>query len=297
MKIPVGKTLEAAFIFAFRNILSILGTVWFPVLVAGVLIGGAAFLTVSGMHGHIPDPKTQWAAFVQFLLQLIPLLVWAVIVVIVTGAMVQVGLLRKALGLHPSPVFVFYSLGRDVWRLIGASFLLLVIAIGLEIAFVAAGFIVYGVAHATLHEPGSYWIAGAAGVVLFCAYFYCMVRLGYFVPVIVVAEHHIGIGRSWELARGNFWRIIAITIVLSLAIGIVAQMVQAIFLPPFMTTFDEHGDPHMVMQRIMAYFHTVAPILIVVGLFRIIFQYGLMAGAAANAYRAVTPPPEGTQPA
>jgi len=34
MKIPVGRTLEAAFTFVFKNFLSVLGIVWFPMLVA-----------------------------------------------------------------------------------------------------------------------------------------------------------------------------------------------------------------------------------------------------------------------
>ena len=297
MKIPVGKTLEAAFNFFFKNFLSVLGTVWFPVVMAIVLIGGAAFLMVAGMHGAVPDPKTDAAAFGQFFLRLIPLILWALIVVIVTGAMVQVGLLRKALGLHPSPVFIYYSLGSDVWRMIGALFLILVITIGLEIGFVAACLVIYGIAHVALGEPGSYWIAALAGVVSFCACIYSIVRLSYFIPTIVVAEHHIGLGRSWELGRGNFWRIFLLNFVILLAVGIVAGMVQSIFMPPFMMNVDQHADFHELMRQSMAYLHTSGPVLAIVGIFRVVFQYGLMAGAAANAYRAVTSPPEGTQPA
>lgn len=300
MKIPVGKTLEAAFSFTFRNFFSVLGTVWFPLLVAIVLVAGVAILSFAGMHGDFPDPKTDQAAFLQMLPRLAGILLWFWIVFIIAGAMIQVGLLRKALGLHPSPVFIFFSLGPDVWRMIGALFLVFLVSIGMALGAVVAGFLVYGIAHVALGEPGSYWIAGLAGIVLFCAYIYSIVRLTYFVPVIVVAEHHIGLGRSWELGRGNFWRIILISIVLSFAVNMVSGMIQSTFAPPFMMTFNQHGGAPDFFKIYATYMHSAGPLIGILFIFQTIFLYGLMAGAVANAYRAVTTPPvppEGTQPA
>jgi hypothetical protein len=297
MKIPVGKTLEAAFTFTFRNFFSVVGTVWFPLLVAIVLVVGLAILAFAGMHGNFPDPKIDQAAFLQMVPRLIGLFSWFWFVFIVAGAMIQVGLLRKALGLHPSPVFIFFSLGSDVWRMIGALFLIFLISICLVLAFVAAGFVVYGIAHVAVGEPGSYWIAGLSGFALFCGYIYSIVRLAYFVPVIVVAEHHIGIGRAWELGRGNFWRIILISFVLSLAVNIVTGMIQSTFAPPFIVTPGQPVDPAEFFKMYMTYMHSFGPLLLVLFIVQMIFLYGLMAGAAANAYRAVTAPPEGTQPA
>jgi hypothetical protein len=298
MKIPVGKTLEAAFTFGFRNFLSILGTVWFPALVAIALIGGIALLAFAGMHGNFPDPKLDPIGFTHAMVHLGGLMGWVWIVFIVIGAMIQVGLLRKALGLHPGPVFIYFSLGADVWRMIGAMFLIFLIMIGLCIAAVVAGFAAYGIAHVATGEPGSYWIASLAGIVLFCIYIYIAVRISYFVPVVVVAENHIGIGRAWSLAAGNFWRIFAIVIVISLAVNIAAGMLQSAFAPPFMMTFSQPVDPSEFLRNYMHYLSSAGPIIGLVSLLQMVLLYGLLAGAAANAYRAVTsPPPEGLQAA
>ena len=121
MKIPVGKTLEAAFSFGLKSFFSTLGVVWFPFLVGIALIGGAIVLSVAGLHGVILDPKMDSAGFVHVLAHLSGAFVLAWVVFLVVGAMIQVGLLRKALGLHPGPVFIYFSLGPDVWRMLGAS--------------------------------------------------------------------------------------------------------------------------------------------------------------------------------
>jgi hypothetical protein len=275
----------------------VLGVVWFPVLAAIVLIGGAAFLAVGGMHGSFPDPKIDPTGFMRALAHLSGLFGWVWLVFMVVGAMIQVGLLRKALGLHPGPVFIYFSLGADVWRMLGAMFLIFVIMMGIAIGLVLAGLVIYGIAHVAMGEPGSYWIAGLAAFVLFCAYIYSIVRISYFVPAVVVAENHIGIGRAWSLAGGNFWRIIAIVLVITLAVNIVASMVSATFAPSFMMTFGQPTDPAQFLRHYTTYLGTFGPLLGIVYLLQTVLLYGLFAGAAANAYRAVTSPPEGTQTA
>jgi hypothetical protein len=297
MKIPVGKTLEAAFSFTFRNFFSVLGTVWFPLLIAVVLVVGLAVFSFTGVQGEFQSETFDRAALMQLLPRFAGVMVWFWFVIIIAGAMIQVGLLRKALGLHPAPVFIFFSLGPDVWRMIGALFLVALISIGLALGFVVAGFVVYGIAHVAIGEPGSYWLAGWAAFVLWCAFIYSMVRLTYFVPVIVVAEQHIGLSRAWDLGRGNFWRILAITIVLSLAVNIVAGMIQSTFAPPFAMTMGQPIPPAEFLKTYMTYMRSMGPLIGIVTILQMIFLYGLMAGAAANAYRAVTAPPEGIQPA
>ena len=51
---------------------------------------------------------------------------------------------------------------------------------------------------------------GLAGIVAVLWYIYAAVRLVFFLPAVVVAEEQIGLGRSWALGRGNFWRIIIV---------------------------------------------------------------------------------------
>lgn len=298
MKIPVGKTLEAAFTFVFKNFLSILGIFWFPMLVAVILVGGVLLRILVGVH-HFPDPKADMQTFMRLMIELGALYVWAIVVFIVTGAMIQVGLLRKALGLHPSPVFIFYSLDGDVWRMIGAMLLLIVVSIGLLLGFVIVDGLIYWLTGVAAGQSVATGITVIAGIVTFCFYIYAMVRLGYFLPAVVVAEHHIGFSRAWELARGNFWRIVALVLVMALAVGIVASMVQSIFAPPFIMNFGPNNDPNEFLRAYMTYLHSAGPAIAIVSVLQTFFLYGLMAGATANAYRAVTQPPlpQGTLPA
>jgi hypothetical protein len=191
MKIPVGKTLEAAFTFVFRNFLSIFGIFWFPMLVAVVLVGGVLVKIVMGIH-HIPDLTNDPQAFAVLLPELIGFGLWCMVVFIVTGAMIQVGLLRKALGLHPSPVFIFYSLGGDVWRMIGALFLLILIVIAMELGLFAVNGLIYWVGNMMTGKSVAILVVVITGIASFCFYIYAIVRLGYFLPAVVVAEHHIG---------------------------------------------------------------------------------------------------------
>ena len=116
VKIPFERTIASAYSFAFRNILSILGIAWFPYLLLTAI--GAAFFYVFGRQffdfftalpakGHA-DPATILRVMRPFFLAYAILLPAIVLV----SAMVSVGVLRKALGLHPGPVFVFFSLAR-----------------------------------------------------------------------------------------------------------------------------------------------------------------------------------------
>ncbi|MGA9794708.1 MAG: hypothetical protein WBQ17_04145 [Rhizomicrobium sp.] len=295
MKIPVGRTLEAAFTFGLKSFLSVLGTVWLPILVTIVLIGGAVTLSVMSLHGRVfgPDPT----ALLHLLVHMSGALALAWIVFMIMGAMIQVGLLRKALGLHPGPVFVYFSLGTDVRRMLGAMLLLSVIYVGVGIGFAAAEVAIFAVAHSLSWGPGGYWIAGIACVVLACAYIYIVIRISYFLPAVVVAENRIGIGRAWALGGGNFWRIVAVVLVIVLAVNIAASMLSSVFAPPFLSTFGPRPDPAEFFHRYLQYMASAGPMLGIVYLLQTVLLYGLFAGAAASAYRAVTSPSEGLKPA
>jgi hypothetical protein len=305
MKIPVGETLEAAFGFAFTRFLSVLGTMWFPVLIGVAIVGGAAFATLSGFHAVFVDAKADPMAALHAMVHLSGLISAFWVVFLVIGAMIQVGLLRKALGLHPGPVFVYFSLGAEVWRLVGATLLLWLIFIGMAAAGVVAGLVVFGLSQSFVPAPGRYWIDGIAFFALGCAYLYAFVRISYFVPVVVVAEGHIGIGRAWELAGGNFWRIVAIVLVIVIAVNVVASMLSAIFMPPFATmmTWGIHTDPADLLRHYMTHLTAASPVLVLIYLLQNVLLYGLLAGASANAYRALAPAdptaaaPQGMHPA
>ena len=117
---------------------------------------------------------------------------------------------------------------------------------------------------------------------------------------VVIAEQGIGLKRSWQLGRGNFWRMFVI--LLSILIPAVALELVFMFgflfhgLPPSMPL---HATPEQaaaaqtaiaawnaaMMSRMTGYWYIIDPLF---AIFTILF-YGLSAGAQAFAYRALAP--------
>ncbi len=139
MKIPFERTISGAYRFAFANILSIIGIGWFPFLLFGAVVTGLVML-------WLPQLTEFWSVFgkaangPKIRPGAVPvragaghrlLYCWLSCRCSWSQAMVHVGLMRKALGLHPGPVFIFFSLGSQVWRLLGSYVLLMLLAWGM----------------------------------------------------------------------------------------------------------------------------------------------------------------------
>ena len=110
-----------------------------------------------------------------------------------------------------------------------------------------------------------------------------------------MAEHRVSLIRSWELGKGNFWRIFVV--ILSILIPLVALEVAVFlavygsgFIPPIHpgVTQDELNAFNLHQRQVLAnsqhWWFITYPLGLLVGL---IF-YGLFSGATAHAYRAVT---------
>lgn len=288
MKMPVGETLEGAFSFAIRNILSVLGTVWFPYLMAVAIVGGAVYL----MHPDwtvFTQASSDPAAIISEIGRFAPIFTLGWLVLLVTDSMVRVGLMRKALGLHEGPVFIYYSLGAPVWRMLGASVLLTLIFVGIIIAAIAvcAGTIAFCGSY--LQQPGRGLVDTVVVTTAILATIYAMIRFFFFLPAVVVAEERIGLGRAWELGRGNVLRIIVVVLAISLATQFVFGTLTSAIMP--MGSFPRFGD-HVVPQDVinweMNMLHTTGPWLLVIWVLQSIVTAALLAGAAAFAYRKVT---------
>jgi hypothetical protein len=289
MKIPVGRTIEGAYGFAFSNFLSVLGTAWFPYVALVLFIVGSAVLLVPGIASSLPH-ETFNPSNVAGLIGLGLLAALAFLVVV---SMVNVGILRKALGLHPSPVFFYFSLGAPVWRMIGALFLAGLVIIGVGLLAVALCAVIWSVAGNFLHGPLLYLLGGGAALVAFCTYFYTAVRLTYLLPAVVVAEGEIGLGRAWHLARGSFWRIVVISLVTFLPVLIVYSILS--FMINGASTMPNFQAGMTFQQAMQAYFtanHSFGIAGLVLYLAYLIVIAGLSNGAIASAYRAVVSPPE-----
>jgi hypothetical protein len=302
MKIPFERTIAGAYRFAFTNFFSILGIGWFPYLLLTAIVGALVYYLAPSFMQMIqvlqvpkPDPADAMRLGTAILgadALILPLFV-------LISSMVTVGVMRKALGQHPGPVFFFFSLGGQVWRLIGSYLLILLLAWGG--AIVAGGLI--GLAYYLLSKAAPAAAAPISillGIAAFLYWIYAFVRLYFFVPAVVVAENHIGIRRSWHLGRGNFWRIVGIVLIMTIPAGIAAQMIEGPILQLGLGgAVQAQLGPHPSPEELRGFFalllgavKKVGPFLLLVQLIHLVLLSGLMGGAVANAYNLVTGGPD-----
>jgi hypothetical protein len=180
-------------------------------------------------------------------------------------AMIVVGIQRKALGRREGPVFVFFSLGGEVWRLLGAMiFAFLLIALNGALTFAAAALVFS--AGQSYNLPGIYGLIEFAAVIAgICWFCYFAVRLTFFIAPALVAEGGFGIGRSWTLGRGNFWRIVVVFLACVIGPMIVISMASEAVIWPYMMA------PMLRMQQ-AAEAHQVLPPDQAVALFSSVFR-------------------------
>lgn len=300
-KIPLGKTIESAYSFAFSNFLSVLGVMWLPSLLFGAAVVGAFLLALPDMampldfhfrHGH--DPETFRANLRTLIHGSFHMARFAGLIALVgllARAMVTVGVMEKALGTREGPVFVYFSFGAPVWRMIGAMFLaVIVIVLGVLATCVAAGLAVWA---AETYAPGIEGLVKVvAAVSAVCWIVYMSLRLVFFLPAVVVAEGRVGLGRAWELGGGNFWRIVGLLLAVLLPIGIVARIVTfALFGGMWEDGFRAallHHAPHEVFMTMIQDIQHTWPLFLLFGIVYATLVTGLGIGAIGTAYKAVT---------
>jgi hypothetical protein len=308
MKIPFEKTLAGAFKFMFSNFLSMIGITWFPFLLLGLLAAGlvASFLPLFDTLLNTASDKWDAPQMIPLVSSLLGSFALLFVAMLLVYAMVGVGLMRKALGQHPEPVYFFFSLGEQVWRMIGAFLLLMLLAWGLMIAF-ALGLAAVSFALSKFAPAAQALVTGLLTFAAILAGIYTFVRLQFFLPAVVVAEHHIGLHRSWNLGRGNFWRIVGIMILVSLPPYIVFTTIFSSILQISMSSHAAElaaVSPHMMQGKmtpeelrqffkiIFAAIASVWPVLAIMELLYMVALSGMSAGAIATAYKLVTGAPE-----
>lgn len=298
-KIPLEPTLVGAYRFLFTNIISIVGTIWFPLVVFGAVMAGLVCLIVphAWLTGNFPqfDNDTAWQVL-QPVFAIAPLLP---ILALITISMILVGLLRLSLGQKTSTTLIFFSLGGQVWRMAAALVLAEIVIIVLGMVLVAV-FAIAAQFGAPNLPPGPAMAAKIVlGVVEALFFFYACFRLVFFLPAVVVAENRIGLGRSWHLGGGNFWRIFLVVLLTIIPVAFVAGVVMQMTILPFVLSvamkLPHPETPGEVPAHLMAVFHAIWPILPTIAIISVVQRiaaWGLLAGAMGNAYNAVTASPQ-----
>ena len=289
-KLPVGRTVEAAYRFAFKQFFAVLAIIWFPYLVLIAIVAALAMAMAPGLL-HAAEAGTLPPSAIPGLAGLVLL---SVLGLLVAGAMVRVGLMRRALGMQTGWIFVYFSFAAPVWRMLGAMILAMLVVVGIVLASAAAVGIVWGITHALLSEAVSGIATGIAAVIAALVYVYSAVRLVFFLPAVVVAEERIGLGRAWALGGGNFWRIIIVILAIFIPVMILFGAIGALlgtmtFVPPVEPATFHEAIKHMADQLASA----INPLTILFEIAYITVLMGLGSGAVAGAYRAIVSPHTG----
>lgn len=292
-KIPVGQTINYAYSFAFGHFGGVLGIVWVPLLilcVAGYFLFLPMFMTMMGIaagaaQGGFVDPT----AFAQMIMQFLGSLILFALVALVMGCVVMTGVTRLALGLD-KPTAIYFNVGRQVWLLLGAMLLYIVIIIIIEIVF---SIVLIAIASVLANmDPRTMGIVTSVLTIAYVVFLlFVVIRLSYFIAPVVVSEDKIDLKRGWDLTRGNVWRIIGIwlaTVLPPLIVFYIAVigLVMALGMP----AMTNGGTPGQLPVALMI-------ALVVAYLLFATLMVGMANGAAAFSYKAVAGTPPGAPPA
>jgi hypothetical protein len=294
-KIPVGKTISYAYSFTLANFLSVLGVIWIPFL---IMMGGSfavmgPYLAALSEMAETNDPTAILGAF--------PYLFLIIVIIFVMMAVILIGLTQFALGLKSGPVFFYFSLGYPVWRLLGAmicAYLLLVL--GTLVVGIGVGIVIAAIAAAGVDAEIVVMLVPLIVLVVMVA---MAVRLVFFLAPVTVAEGKNVVRRAWAISRGNFWRIFGVILAIVIPVLLVNLLLQfALFGDAAMNMGGVAGEqtPEEAFRQLEQRIDQIrSSLILVVPIFLALaaFMYGVMAAAAAYAYRALVPAGQEPKPA
>jgi hypothetical protein len=294
-KIPVGATIAHAYRFAFGKFPALLSIAWLPFAImvgAGLLVVQQRTLLTAAMVGR------NFSGIAPAFLVLGPFYIGIVLLLMMT----VVGMTEQALGRRRGSSFFYFTIGRPLWLLTASVLLFVLLFVGIAIAagLGAALITLLGSLLAGASQTVSMIVTLIGMLAVYLALIYVLVRFSFLMTPVVVAEDRIGLGRAWQLGKGNFWRMFAIllTILVPFFAIEIAFMLGFLFqgLPPTARPGASPAELQAAQaaaqawsaamtQRMTLYWYITYPFFVV---FSLLF-YGLLAGAQAFAYRALVP--------
>ena len=136
-------------------------------------------------------------------------------------------------------------------------------------------------------------VAALIVLVTSLAFVYAIVRLGFLILPVTVAEEQISLVRGWIVTKGNFWRIFAVVLAIGIPIAIAYALVVVGIIGPGRLFAALPADPAAQARALNERFAILQqhmPLYIGLNLILAPFAIGLNAGASAFAYRALVSP-------
>ena len=284
-KIPVLDSIRYAYAFTFGHLGTIIGLIWVPMVILAV----AGYFIMSYYYNSVPAAVSAGDAIAAARSGML-LIGWSLASLLLSAVM-YVAVTRQALGLREGPAVVHFALGLPELRVF--STVLGIFALALLFLMVDVG-LISGAAALTAKVPAANAAVGLFALAALFAIVYALIRLSFLAIPATVAEGKVGLGRAWELSRGNFWRIVAIGLAALGPIMLIALAAEVAILGPefflhntAMPTNDTAQQMHdMAEQMRTASDHL--PVLYGLSFLMAPFFVGLGLAPAAFAYRALT---------
>jgi hypothetical protein len=292
-KIPVWQTIAESYRFTFMGLERVIGVIWLPVL---IMTTGAYF--VSGPYLNA-EASALDGNFAQFGPAMVSMFTFE-LVMLVLAAVIAVAITREILSPLKRPLFLRFSLGAPEMRLaaafVGLIMLMILFFVVCIVIAIIAGSVLGSLIPVTPGLTDAKRALAIGALVVVClspVLIFLCVRLGFLVVPSVVMDGKFGIERSWQLTRGNVWRIIAVVLAVSLPLLIVTGIVEVAILGPdyFRHSMGSVGDKAEQARHSAEQIRLVAaklPFLMGLSFVLAPFSYGLTFAAPAFAYRALT---------
>ena len=298
-KIPVGATIAATYRFTFGKFLDLLGVTWLPL---GLVFAVGYYVGPTMLQISLAMQTQDFATVRRFLPALIPVYLGLPLLFVMLAA----GVSQEVLGMRTRSSRVYFSLGKPIWRLIGAYLLAwLAFSIGVTglsmIAAICLGLVALVAVIAGVGKGAIVTTFVAIFVItVYGAVIYAVVRLLFLLAPVTIAEERIGLRRAWSLGRGNFWRILLVFLGVFVPVTVIEFILFFVFTPHGLLNFPPPGaspEVRAAFARMWAaqmtagqvrnreYWYLLAPLNMA---FTTVFL-GLGVGAQCFAYRALVP--------
>jgi len=294
-KIAVSSTLSASYRFVLENYLRMLGIVWFPMALLFALMFWKFVPAMAAMPAPGADPAAAFSVLGQVLL--FELAAFLIV------PLMACGITKLVLGRELRWPFFYVAIDGDYWRLLLSYFLVGLIFIGIVLFTSMLMAIVVGVVAVSTKTAGSdpnqlaQTMSGLRLLVAIPVYgvmLAALIRFGFLLAPIVITERKLGIGRNWNLTRGNSWRIFLVlfgTFIPAIVLTVVQYGLLAVLGGPAMNIAQSFGSPEAQMawsRHMMGLYQTYWYVLVGVGILFAPLFYGLALSAAAFIYRDLT---------
>lgn len=232
-KITVRHSVAQAYGLLFGRPLTIVGLTWLPAVFYGL---GASYLItrmIGAMAVAVPSANGLLGQYAFF--YFVALLAATAFF----GALIAVPLTREALGLREDFAAAHLVLGAREARLflallrhyaiLVAGLVALALGAGVAISQGARLAPQMGLAAGWLGIPLETWLNSVAGALAVIFFSVCSVRFGFFLDAVAAVEERVTLRRAAHLARGNFWSVTAVSLIVGVPIAALALACEMTF--------------------------------------------------------------------